>query len=87
MEYVSLFIQLFARAAIFVIFLHVLLSMFMAPDKPLRIGIARIAEPILEPFRRYIKPINGIDFSPVVAMIAINLVEYLLNLILSTLFR
>ncbi len=87
MEFVSLFIQLFARAAIFVIFLHVLLSMFMAPDKPLRIGIARIAEPILEPFRRFIKPINGIDFSPVVAMIAINLVEYLLNLLLSTLFK
>jgi len=87
MEYVSLFIQTFARAAIIVIFLHVILSMFMAPDKPLRIGIARIAEPILQPFRRFVKPINGIDFSPVVAMIAINLVEYLINLLLSTLFK
>ena len=87
MEYVSIFIQLLAQAAILVIFLHVLLAMFMAPDKPLRIGIARIAEPILQPFRKFVKPINGIDFSPVVAMIAINLAEYLLNLLLSSLFK
>ncbi|HZK17179.1 MAG: YggT family protein [Anaerolineaceae bacterium] len=78
MEIIILFIQVFARSTVFLLFLHVLLSMFMSPDKPLRIGIARIADPILNPFRRFIKPLNGIDFTPVVAILAVNLIEWLL---------
>ncbi|MCK9247097.1 MAG: YggT family protein [Anaerolineaceae bacterium] len=78
MELIILFVQVFARSAVFLLFLHVLLSMFVSPNKPLRIGIARLANPILDPFRRFIKPLNGIDFTPVVAILAINLIEWLL---------
>ncbi len=51
----------------------------MSADKPLRIGIARIIEPILTPIRRFIKPFNGVDFSPVVAILAVNLIETILT--------
>ena len=83
MQFIILFIQIFARTIVFLLFLHVILSMFMPADKPLRIGIARIVDPILTPIRRFIKPFNGIDFSPVVAILAVNLIETLLTRILA----
>ncbi len=79
MQFLILFIQILARSVVFLLFLHVVLSMFMSADKPIRIGIARIVEPILGPFRRFVKPFNGVDFSPVVAILAVNLVEWLLT--------
>lgn len=78
MQFVILFVQIFARSMVFLLFLHVLLSLFMSADKPLRIGVARIVDPILSPIRRFIKPMNGIDFSPVVAILVVNLIEWLL---------
>jgi YggT family protein len=51
----------------------------MAGDRPLRIGIARLVDPILDPFRRFIKPINGVDYTPVVAILVVNLIEWLLT--------
>lgn len=83
MQFIILFIQIFARTIVFLLFLHVILSMFMSADKPLRIGIARIVDPILTPIRRFIKPFNGIDFSPVVAILVVNLIETLLTRILA----
>lgn len=83
MQFIILFIQIFARTIVFLLFLHVILSMFMPADKPLRIGIARIVDPILTPIRRFIKPFNGIDFSPVVAILVVNLIETLLTRILA----
>ena len=34
-----------------------------------------ITEPVLEPFRRLIPPFNGIDFSPMVLFLLLNLVR------------
>ena len=38
----------------------------------------RIVGPYLYFFRRFIPPMGGIDFSPVIAIIALNLIENLL---------
>ncbi|MDD3948910.1 MAG: YggT family protein [Anaerolineaceae bacterium] len=86
MDLILLFIRIFFRTAEILVFGHVLLSMFMPADRSLRIGIARIVDPILAPFRRFIKPINGIDFSPVVAIVAINLLEWLVSRLVISLF-
>ena len=83
MEFILLFIQIFARTIVFLLFLHVVLSLFMPGDRPIQIGIARIVDPILTPLRRFIKPINGIDFTPVVAILVVNLIEWLLIRLLS----
>ena len=43
----------------------------------------RIVGPYLNFFRRFVPPMGGIDFSPVIAIIALNLLERLvLNLLL-----
>lgn len=86
MDYLILFINIFFRAAVFLLFLHVLLSMLLPGDHTVRIGIARIVEPILQPVRRILKPVNGIDFSPVLAMLVIYLIEWLLTSLIRLLF-
>lgn len=37
--------------------------------------LARICEPYLSVFRRIIPPIGGIDFSPILAFFALNLIQ------------
>ena len=39
----------------------------------------RITAPILEPFRRIIPPLGGIDISPIVVLLLINFVRILFN--------
>ncbi|WP_037464679.1 YggT family protein [Shimazuella kribbensis] len=46
-----------------------------AKDSPIGIGIGKIVEPYLSIFRRFIPPIAMIDFSPIVAIIAIRFVQ------------
>lgn len=86
MDHILLFINIFFRAAVFLLFLYVLFSMLLSGDHPVRMGISRIVEPILGPFRRIMKPINGIDFSPVLAMSVIYLIEWLLTRLIRFLF-
>jgi len=38
-------------------------------------AMKEITDPILEPFRKIIPPLGGIDFSPIVAFIAIEIVR------------
>ena len=85
MQFIILFIQILARSIVFLLFLHVILSMFMSADKLLRIGIARLVDPILSPIRRFVKPFNGIDFSPVIAILVVNLIESILTRLLARL--
>ena len=40
-------------------------------------AIKEITDPIFEPFRRIVPPIGGIDFSPIIAFIALGVVQYL----------
>lgn len=44
----------------------------------LRAAISTLVEPFVGLFRRLIPPVMGVDFSPVVAILALSLVERLL---------
>lgn len=37
--------------------------------------LSRIIEPVLNPIRRYLPPINGIDISPVVLILLLNFLQ------------
>ena len=41
--------------------------------------LVQITEPLLGPLRRYIRPVGGIDFTPVVALLLLWFVEQLLQ--------
>ena len=48
----------------------------------LRAAIAPLVEPFIGLFRRFIPPVMGVDFSPVVAILALSLIERLLYYII-----
>ncbi|RVU98612.1 YggT family protein [Coriobacteriales bacterium OH1046] len=48
----------------------------------IRRALGTLVEPYLAVFRRYIPPFSGIDFSPIVAIIALRLVQRAISLIL-----
>lgn len=76
-HYVSLTISL-------VLIADVILSYFMSPYHPVRSAVKSIADPILNPIRRILPSTGMFDFSPIVALILIQILEYLLtNLLFS----
>ena len=47
--------------------------------------IYTLSDPILEPFRQLIKPMNGIDFSPIILFFLLNLLQnFIIRFLLST---
>jgi len=68
--------QLFNLIQLFLI-IRILLSWFPNInwwDQPFKL-LNDITEPILAPFRRLIPPIGGLDLSPIVAFLAIGIIE------------
>ncbi len=57
----------------------VILSYFLPATNPIRLFIDRIVDPMLAPIRRIVKPFGSLDFSPVILMIAIYLIEWVLT--------
>lgn len=47
--------------------------------------LIQITEPLLAPIRRSIPPIGGLDFSPMVALLILLLIEWLLRTLLISL--
>ena len=62
------------------IFLYIILS-WIAPGtyNPVAALLRVIAEPVLSPFRRWIKPIGGIDISPIFAIIGLQALVLLIE--------
>jgi len=48
--------------------------------------LIQITEPVLAPLRRYIPPVGGMDFTPMVALLILWLAERLLQTLIWTLF-
>ncbi len=48
--------------------------------------LLQITEPLLAPLRRYIPPMGGLDFTPMVALLVLWLVEQLLQMLILALF-
>ncbi|MBE9471711.1 MAG: YggT family protein [Chloroflexi bacterium] len=48
--------------------------------------LIRVTEPVLVPLRRYIPPVGGVDFTPMVALLILWFVEQLLQTLIVALF-
>jgi YggT family protein len=75
----ALMIQFVATVVLWMIIIRAILS-FVAPDpyNPVVQMLHRLSDPILKPFQRLIPPIGGLDISPVVAVLALQLVRVLI---------
>jgi YggT family protein len=71
-DVLSTLIQLYSWALI----IYILMSWFPnARESSIGQFLAKICEPYLEPFRRFVPPLGMIDISPIVAFIVLNLAQ------------
>lgn len=79
------FIHILATVLIIAIIIRALISWIMPQEGS---GLTRvlldITEPILAPIRRVLPPVAGIDFSPILAMILVQLVSQLATQLLAS---
>jgi YggT family protein len=68
-------ISIFFRVLSFIVIVDVLLSYFMSPIQPVRAFLDRIVEPLLSPIRRIVPSMGGLDFSPVVLIVILQILE------------
>ena len=65
----------------FVAMIVMIILSWVAPGSyhPAAVLVMQIAEPIMAPFRRLLPPMGGIDFSPILAFLALNVVKILFS--------
>jgi YggT family protein len=80
-----LFINALFRLLFWLVFITVILSYFMNPYHPVRRALDGFVEPMLAPIRRILPPIAGLDFSPFVLLLLLQLLGNIINRLLVTL--
>jgi len=74
LAFIILLISLLARVITILVIVHVVLTYVMSPYHPIRRMVDSIIEPLLEPIRRLMPNTGMIDFSPMVLIIAVELI-------------
>ncbi len=64
---------------------YILLKYFLDPYHPIMHALGGIYEPLLTPIRKRVAPLGGLDFSPMILIIAIQIVGNLLTALLRSL--
>lgn len=83
MSFALEFIRILAIALNVIIIARVILSWVkLSPSNPIAIIIYGISEPMLKPVRRLLPNTGGLDFSPIVVIILIMVIERILRAIL-----
>jgi YggT family protein len=67
------------------ILIYSLLSFILGPFHPIRQAMSQVVEPMLTPIRKIVPAIGGLDFSPLILMVAIQVVGSLLVAVLRSL--
>ena len=76
-------IRAVAQLFIYVVIAASLLSFFLPPYHPVREALDRIVNPFLDPIRRVVPMAGTLDFSPLILIIAVDLLSRLLIILLS----
>lgn len=78
-------IGILAQLLVLVVIISVILSYFIDPYHPLRRALDSIVDPMLAPIRRIVPPIGGLDFSPLILIILIQILSNIIIRILISL--
>jgi YggT family protein len=84
-DYLITFIRLFTRLFMILVIVKIFLSYFLSPYHSVRMMIDRIVEPFQAPIRKFVPAVGMFDFSPLVLIILINVIEFILISILISL--
>jgi YggT family protein len=63
---------------ILMVIIDSVLSFFMSPYHPLRAALDRIVNPFLNPIRRVIPSLGGLDLSPLILIILVEILSQIL---------
>jgi len=75
-------VDLLARILIFLLIIHVILTYFLSPFHPIRQRIDQVIVPLLNPIRRIIPSIGMFDFSPLILILLIEIINLVIRNIL-----
>ena len=80
---ISNIIHIFTRIFFFALILRIILSWInISPYNPISRITYQITEPLLGKIRKYVKPFGMFDFSPMIAIISLQILEIIANRIL-----
>lgn len=71
-DFLILLIRVVVQTFIWVIIANSLLSFFLSPYHPVREALERLVSPLLNPIRNIMPSTGGIDFSPLVLILALD---------------
>jgi YggT family protein len=71
-------IRTLAQALTLVIIADAVLSFFLSPFHPIRVAIGRVLTPLYAPIRRILPTAGGMDFSPLILILLVQLIETIL---------
>lgn len=74
----SLLIRIVFQVYSLLVILKVILSYFVSPYNPFRRILDRLVDPLLSPIKRIIPPIGNWDFSPIILLLLLQLLERIL---------
>ncbi len=84
-ETIIRFVQILANVLVVAIIIRAIISWVMPRENS---GFTRVlldvTEPVLAPIRRVLPPLGGIDFSPILAMILIQIASQLVTQLLAS---
>jgi YggT family protein len=78
-------IRILFTALTWLVIINAILSYVISPYHPLKMTLDRIVDPMLAPIRRFMPQTGMIDFSPLVLIILLQLIEIVLTQVLSRL--
>ncbi len=71
----SLLIQLIDLYSLIVLVAVVVSWMQLPPSNPIASFVSAMTEPLLDPIRRALPPMGGLDFSPMVLLIGLRMIR------------
>ncbi len=69
-------VDILFRLLTVIVVVDVIMSYFMSPYNSFRILLDRIVAPLLNPIRKIIPSVQGIDFSPIILLVLLQVGEY-----------
>ena len=85
MDTIAYLVHMIIQALILVVIIQTVLTYFLSPFHPIRQVIDRIVNPMLMPIRRILPPLGMLDFSPLVLIILLEVIDSVLQRILLSL--
>lgn len=79
MKFLVFAFDIFSELMFYFIFIRVILSWFRVKNR-FQILISDLTDPVMAPFGKIFKSKMGLDFSPILAMLAIQLAQYLVHI-------